>query len=95
MKTIQAAAALCLIAGQAGAFEYKAVAQPTNCRPSIESFVQHELGGGSKVVADAANFHAGPFANLLVQWGNGVREWVAVAPTPSGVCIVARQFVSS
>jgi hypothetical protein len=84
------ALAACTASAPAFAYEYRAVA-PTNCWPSLDQFVAHELNG--KPIQMLRN--GGAWMDLIVTWNSGTVEHIAVGPTPEGFCIVAREFVTS
>jgi hypothetical protein len=92
MKTLTIAAGLALLSAQAGAYDLKP-AGATNCRPSLEQFVAHELGGGAKVTPGqpALRLYGEP---VEVTWLSGTHEQIVLGVVDQQVCVVARRFVS-
>jgi hypothetical protein len=68
----------------------------SNCRPSLEEFIKHDAGGGSKILEKHGGI--GAVQEYTIRWNSGTVERVTVAPAvgPDGelsVCVVAGKFV--
>jgi hypothetical protein len=83
-----------LLASGVDAHDYKP--RVSNCRPSLEAFIKHDAGGGTKILEDHGGI--GAVQEYTMRWNSGTVERVTVAPAvgPDGalaICVVAAKFV--
>jgi hypothetical protein len=83
-----------LVASVADADEY--TPRVSNCRPSLEKFIKHDAGGGTKILENHGGI--GAVQEYTIRWNSGAVERVTVAPAVGAdgdlaICVVAAKFV--
>ena len=96
MRTLLMSIALApaLLAGGADAHQYSA--RLSNCRPSLEAFIEHDGAGGRKILEDHGGI--GAVHKYTIRWNSGTVERVTVAPATGAdgaqvICVVAAKYL--